>query len=197
MWITLTSGAAYDFTIRIAAPQMELGATASTFIPTTTAAVTRLADSPIKTGVSSLIGQTEGTLFAEIDLANWASGNRILALSDQTSSNSIVLQTGVSANTLRLISRQAGNLNVTISSSTISGTRFKLAAAYANDDFVFYVNGTQIGTDNSATVPACNFIAVGKIETTGNSNELSGSIAQAALFPTRLTNARLAEITTL
>jgi hypothetical protein len=64
----LTNGATYDFTIRIAAPQMELGANATTWVPTTTAAVTRIADAASKTGVSSLIGQTEGTMFVDLNL---------------------------------------------------------------------------------------------------------------------------------
>jgi hypothetical protein len=40
----LTSGVAYDFTIRIAAPQIEQGVGATSFVPTTSAAVTRNAD---------------------------------------------------------------------------------------------------------------------------------------------------------
>jgi len=55
IFMSLTIGATYDFTIRIAAPQMELGAYATTFIPTTTAAVTRLADAASKTGGINLL----------------------------------------------------------------------------------------------------------------------------------------------
>lgn len=44
-----------DFTIRVAAPQFELGGNASSFIPTSTVAVTRAADLISKTGIASMI----------------------------------------------------------------------------------------------------------------------------------------------
>ena len=46
----------------------------SSYIPTTTAAVTRNATSYIKSGVTSVIGSNEGTLFAEIAYFSGASG---------------------------------------------------------------------------------------------------------------------------
>ena len=89
----LTNGAAYDFTIRIAAPQMELGAYATTWVPTTTAAVTRMADTASKTGVSSLIGQTEGTIYWGGSVAGTATIiRRLLSLSDGTTNNAIYIQ---------------------------------------------------------------------------------------------------------
>jgi hypothetical protein len=59
--------------------QGEQASYSTSVIPTTTATVTRLADACSKTGISSLIGQTEGTLFVEAtDL--FASGTRTIAL---------------------------------------------------------------------------------------------------------------------
>jgi hypothetical protein len=51
--------------ISVTACQFEAGSYATSYIPTTSATVTRLADSCSKTGISSLIGQTEGTLYWE------------------------------------------------------------------------------------------------------------------------------------
>jgi hypothetical protein len=191
----LTIGAAYDFTIRIAAPQMELGAYASTFIPTTTAAVTRLADAASKTGVSSLIGQTEGTLFAEVNLGNFVTNAGVLTISDGTNNN-IVSITTFSSNRIRLLVRTGGSGQVAINSSTYTAGNFKIAVAYKASDFAFYVNGVQVAVQLSGIVPLCPNLYVG---TTGDGtvNPLSDGIIQAALFPTRLTNAQLAEITTL
>ena len=90
IFMSLTIGATYDFTIRIAAPQMELGAYATTFIPTTTAAVTRLADYARNTGASSLIGQTEGTMFVDAYFSVTAAG-RFLSINDGTTFNRILL----------------------------------------------------------------------------------------------------------
>jgi hypothetical protein len=52
-------------TLYIYHAQLEGGTYPTSIIPTTTAAVTRLADACSKTGISSLIGQTEGTLYWE------------------------------------------------------------------------------------------------------------------------------------
>jgi hypothetical protein len=189
----LTNGAAYDFTIRIAAPQMELGAYATTWVPTTTAAVTRIFDLASKTGVSSLIGQTEGTLFLDFESGandgvnntfsiNNGSVNRIIIR--KTSSNTIDTQVRVAAVTQALIATSAITVN----------TRYKCAVGYKENDIVFYVNGVQIGVDTSSTIPACSIIS----NDAGSSIEpMYRPINQAALFPTRLTNAQLAQLTTL
>jgi hypothetical protein len=68
--------------------------------------------------------------------------------------------------------------------------------AYASGDFAFYVNGNQIGTDSSGAVPACNNVALGKIETSASTNFLNDRILAGALYNTRLTNAELATLTT-
>ena len=70
--------------------------------------------------------------------------------------------------------------------------RFKIAFAYKQNDFAFYINGALIGTDTSGTVPACSQIGLYNY-----SQVQMLKYNQAALFPTRLTNAQLAELTTL
>jgi len=53
---SLSVGTAVDFTLRIGLPQLEQGATASSPIPTTSAAVTRTADSAVIDGTGILTG---------------------------------------------------------------------------------------------------------------------------------------------
>jgi hypothetical protein len=55
------SGSAYAY-----GAQFEEGSYPTSYIPTYGTSATRLADSCYKTGISSLIGQTEGTLFVEV-----------------------------------------------------------------------------------------------------------------------------------
>jgi hypothetical protein len=54
--LSITNSAAIDLTLRIGLPQLELGATASTPIPTTSAAVTRTADSAVIDGTGVITG---------------------------------------------------------------------------------------------------------------------------------------------
>jgi hypothetical protein len=189
----VTPGFAYDFTIRIAAPQMELGAYATTFIPTTTAAVTRIADVASKTSATALIGQTEGTLFAEVNLRNVIATTRGI-LEIRTSGTQ----------TIALLCFSNGDLGGYIINSTdqfvrsittVAGT-YKLALAYSASSTALYINGVLVGSQStSVNIPAPNAIQLGNYG--GAVNQLNDSITQAAIFKTRLTNAQLAAITTL
>jgi hypothetical protein len=191
-----TIGSAYDFTIRIAAPQMELGAYATTFIPTTTAAVTRLADSASKADVASLIGQSQGTLYAEVSMSNWESPNRLIAVSDGTTNNRIVILQST-ANRFRVLVTNGTVGQVDFSSGTLTNGNYKLALAYAENNFTLFINGIEAGNDLSGTVPACSDIYLGKSESSSPSQFIANPIAQAAIFPTRLSNEELALITTI
>jgi hypothetical protein len=178
--------------------QVEAGAYPTTYIPTTTAAVTRLADACSVTGVADLIGQAEGTLFLDfektnndntgtggyfrIDVNNGTTNNRILFGFDLNKVNATV----VSGTLVALIE----------TATTRTQERIKAAFAYKANDFVLYVNGVQIGTDTSGSVPTglANF-QWGVNQTTATTT--SGVINQQALFTSRLSNAELQALTTL
>jgi hypothetical protein len=189
------NGATYDYTIRIAAPQMELGAYATTFIPTTTAAVTRLADAASKTGVSSLIGQTEGTIFWEgVFNAGPVTG---FSLWGSNAQNSVVID--YASSTIQAYVNTSNVTRFNLTSGTISaGQVVKFAFAYKSGESVLYVNGTQIATSAAAFTFASTLQTI-NTDWSGFNYAVPQrkSITQAALFPTRLTNARLAEMTTI
>jgi hypothetical protein len=175
--------------------QLEAAAYASSYIPTTTAAVTRLADAASKTGVSSLIGQTEGTVYFDF-VYNFldTSVAQLFSISDETVSNRLFIGF-VFNNLLTAQVRNGGSTQAQIESSSLTvGNRYKAAVGYKQNDIVFYINGVQIGTDLSANIPACNRIA---FDNGAGSSNFTGTVNQAALFTRRLTNAELAAITTL
>ena len=179
--------------------QCELGATyASSIIPTYGTSVTRLADFCSKTGISSLIGQTEGTLFAEftIDADNTNNFNRVLAIGDGTTNNRIFIF-AQNTEVFRFYVANGGAAQVDIVSTTsILGGRHKVAFAYKANDFVAYVDGVQVGSDTSGTIPTCSNVYVGTHES-GSTQPLEGILNQALLFTTRLSNADLANLTAL
>ncbi len=192
----LTIGQTYDFTIRIAAPQMELGAYATTFIPTTTAAVTRLADLAIKTGVSSLIGQTEGTLFFEF--TGPTQSNVYFSLSSALGlSNTILVGINPSSQLNARIFASFPTVAVNVGTfAYTAGQSYKVAFAYNSTQCVLAVNGSLQTTGGFAGFPAGTLSRIG-IDNASGTQVLIGTHNQAALFPTRLTNAQLAAITTL
>ena len=179
--------------------QLEAGANATSYIPTTTASVTRNLDSISKTGISSLIGQTEGTLYANINFKNLEANNRVLAIGDGTTNNRIVILEGSVANTFRFLITTGGVLQSDISSSSFPIGNYKIAAAYKNNDVALYINGSQIGTDNLATIPVCSNLYLGIPEYSGIPTAffLNDSIKSAALWKTRLSNTELASLTTI
>jgi molybdopterin-binding protein len=179
--------------------QLETGSIATTYIPTTSGAVSRAADVISASGalVSGLIGQTEGTIYAEVDVRNWTASGRVLAISDGTSDARVVIQVGANRTLQAVVTAASGEVaNIATASGQVNGI-YKCAVAYASGDFAFYVNANQIGTDSSGAVPACNNVALGKIETSASTNFLNDRIRAAALYTTRLTDAQLAELTRL
>jgi hypothetical protein len=178
--------------------QIEEGAYASSYIPTLSTSVTVVGEAASKTGISSLIGQTEGTLFAEFEInaTNTDGLNRILSVTDGTTNNRVLIFTGTSE-TFRFIVTSAGSSIINyISSTSVLGGRHKVAFAYKASEYAAYVDGVQVPTDTSSLVPTTlNSVFVGCNETT--LAPIEGTISQALLFKTRLTNAQLAELTTL
>ena len=179
--------------------QVEQGAYPTSYIPTTSATVTRNADVISKTGISSLIGQTQGTIFAEIKVSKLlgAVSRYIFHVSDGTADNRIYVAFGNAAsNQIRGRIFFGGVLQCSINSSTITSTgTYKLALAYNNNDVVLYINGVQVGVDTSATIPACSRVDVG--ENYAGASQFSDGIAASAIWQTRLTNTQLAQLTTL
>ena len=171
---------------------------ATSYIPTLSTAVTRVAESASKTGISSLIGQTEGTLFVDFTINGLQDFGTPISVNDGTTSNYIWFT--IFSN---------GNLRVELNNGTVQsaityggavvGGRYKMAFGYKTNDFALYVNGAQIGTDNSGTTFSGTTLSRVDTDITDAAtySTASESINQALLFTTRLTNAQLAELTTL
>jgi hypothetical protein len=178
--------------------QGEVGPVATSTIPTTTTSATRNADVITLSGaVSGCIGQTEGTIYAEVDAVNWTNLGRIFVVSDGTTLNAISILFNTSNRFRLIIDTGGGSAQADISSSSLSNGVHKIAVAYANNDIAFFVDGVLVGTDTSATIPACSQIFLGKIGTSSSTNFMNDRIRAVALYSTRLTNAQLQALTTL
>jgi hypothetical protein len=177
--------------------QTETGSVATSYIPTTTASATRNADVISLSGaVSGCIGQTEGTMYAEVDARNFTFGARIFVISDGTQDNRIAFLFNSTNRIRALISFSVTSQFDANTSTGLSSGIYKLAVAYANNDFAFYVNGSQIATDNTGSVPACSQVFIGKTESTSTTNICNDRIRAVALYTTRLTNDQLQALTT-
>jgi len=183
-------------TVNVWGAQLETGSVATSYIPTTTGSVSRNADVITLSGaVSGCIGQTEGTIYAEVDVRNFPSPSRLIGLSDGTSNNRIIIIFNTS-NRIRLLATVSTASQVDINSSSQVAGIFKIAVGYALNDYAFYINGVQVGTDTIALVPACSSIFLGNAETGLAGSNINDRIRAAALYTTRLTNDQLAALTT-
>ena len=175
--------------------QLELGSYSTSYIPTVASTVTRNADVISKTGISSLIGQTEGTVFVDInvDLSYTQNDMKFINISDGTSTNWWFIGTNVS-NQIRFYYKTGATTYVSQLVTLTSG-RHKLAFAYKSNDYVAYVDGTQIYSLTSLVVGATSQIDLGN--GFGGGNISKQFINSAQLYKTRLTNTELQSLTTL
>ena len=170
--------------------QVEAGTFVSTYIPTTTATVTRLVDSALKTGISSLIGQTQGVLFWEGIVTQQTD---IIAINRGTV-NGVYITKG-SGNLYRCSIYNSSNI-ITLNDTTVRTTNTKIALAYKSGNSALFVNGVKVATSASSITFSG---ALSEIRL--NDNFLIASAPQSAnqinVYGTRLTDAQCIELTTL
>jgi hypothetical protein len=188
-WTNATNGTAYYWGLNLTKT-----AYLQSYIPTQNAAVTRVADAAYKTGISSLIGQTAGSVFAEGYVQDGQESMMFWIKADTGTYTDFIALIFNSSRVPELSVYTGGVIQAYITGTAVAEGYHKIAVGYANNDFVVYVDGVQIGTDTSGTVPTCSQFFIDQYTDGGIRNV---SKKQALLFKTRLTNAQLAELTTL
>ena len=191
----LSIGQSYDFTIRIAQPQMELGAYATTAILTTSATATRVADSFSRNNIytNGLITASGGTWFVELR------GNE--AYTRDASTNGLFLGSDSAGTTNSLVLRAASGLSRMSIAKYVGGaftqiyltttTTAKIAIKWNGSSADVFVNGTKEVSATAFTATALEFLAHA---TTG---DVPKFIQQMALYPTPLTDTQCQTLTTL
>jgi hypothetical protein len=179
--------------------QVEASPIATSYIPTTTASVTRNKDDISLTGASDLIGQSEGTLYVEVDWKE-ASGTYqfLLSLNDGTLSNRIVIYNTIGGSLFMFaaadgtILTQQGEL-----SSGYSGIQ-KIAFAYKSGDFELYRNGSSISSESDPADTLATLATLTDIDLGQFVNEIYQAnmhIRAVALYKERLSDAQCIALT--
>ena len=184
--------------IQIWGAENQDGVYPTSYIPTAGATATRVADSASKTGISSLIGQTEGTLFIKMAALADASGNRFISLSDGTLDNRVSIGYTVTSNQIQYFIKSGGVTQATDSSTISDVTDLRgIAVKYKENDFAVWVDGVEVLTDSSGVTFGAG-ILTNLVMTSGNAstNRFDGKIQELMLFPTALTDTQLAILTT-
>ena len=173
--------------------QLEVSSYATSLIPSNGASATRVADACSKTGISSLIGQTEGTIFIDVE-NNETEGACIISTNAGTGSGSHIY-IGQNNNNLALYIRDSFTYSVLESNIANIIGRKKIALAYGASFARIYMNGTQIYNSTSAVIPS----GLDRIEMNNFVSTDIGSVKfnEVVYFQTKLTNSELASLTIL
>ena len=169
--------------------QVEAGSYATSYIPTYGSAVTRGADDCENTSASSLIGQTEGTLFAEVYIDTTGDFRHIINAKD-TSNTERMLVYLRTTNRLRFQYPSSLYDDVTITSGW-----YKLAVSWNGSNISFFRNGTKLATKTNLS-KSVTFSEL----TLGNylsGDQLGNNMKQAISFTTALTDAECIALTTI
>ena len=175
--------------------QAEQGSYATSYIPTEGTTVTRAVDACSKTGISSLIGSTAGTVFFEgvYNTVN-TTNTRFVSLkgAGTTYQNLMIFQDNQDGNlNVQFVDASVTTtVNITWTHGLTNGQSFKVAIAYANNDVIVYQNGLSKGTDTSYTPLTFTDFYLQYTDTLGETET-----KQALLFKTRLSNSDLAALT--
>jgi len=182
--------------------QGEVGPVATSPIVTTTGSVTRNADVITLSGaVSGCIGQTEGTIYAEVDIKQLPALNARTFIDVGSSGNRVFMGfTSLASNTLRFqIDAGVGGIAcVDIRDVVANAGIVKVAVAYQSLNCALYVNGVQATNIQSniafSFTTALSALFLGS--TVSASAFVNDRIRAVALYTTRLTDSELAALTT-
>ena len=184
--------------------QAEKGTFATSYIPTTNSTVTRAADVAEITGTnfSSFYNSTEGTIYSEAVFAGLANASypRIYQFWDPASTeryHRLSINNATAPFTLNARTKNFSTQASFVSNAVTVGQVVKTAYAYKSGDFdvSFSVGASGATSDTLGSIPTgVNQVRLGARAQDGNYN-LTGHIKRFAFFAPRLTDSKLAELT--
>ena len=172
--------------------QVEALSYSTSYIPTSGSTVTRAADTCNNFGNSEVFNDSEGVLFA--DIAGLVNDNnfKAISISDSSTSDRITLSLYQSSLYAFIADGSVGQFNVSQAVSSISQFH-KVAIKYKTNDCAFWIDGFEVATDTSATMPTgLKELAFDKGD--GN-DDLYGKTKELGYYDTALTDLELETLT--
>ncbi len=134
--------------------QYEQKSYATSYIPTAGSTVTRAQETCTGAGSASTFNSTEGVLYAEIAALADDGITRRFSISDGTNNNRVLIGFS-SSNRFQFVVSDGGSVVVNQLITVSDITEFnKVAISYKLNDCVIWINGQEVGTDTSATMPS-------------------------------------------
>lgn len=172
--------------------QLEAASFASSYIPTTTAAVTRNAD-VLTYPASGNISDTQGTVYAEAEQSTLSGNRELVSISDGTTNERYSFYINVSgAARAETVDGGVQQSNVGTANIITVNTAFKAAHSYALNNFAISLNGGSVTTDLSGTLPTVTTIGIG---IAAGVNNRFGTLRNVRIWTSQLPDASLQALT--
>jgi hypothetical protein len=183
--------------VQIWGAQVEAGAFATSYIPTTASTVTRSADVASVATSQFPYSATEGSVIASVSVLSFSGNRTATNISDQfgfSERTQLRLNSSGQANTV--VSKAGVAVTTpTTSNSGTAGVVIKAGYALAANDLALVLNGGTVATNTSVALPGTVLnMKLGNQDGAGAEN-LNGWIRQITYIPRRLTNAELQQRT--
>ena len=181
--------------VYIAAPQMEAGAFATSYI---TGGATRAADTAVIGTLTPWFNAAEGAMLAEFDLTRSPppATQYAIAFDDGTASNMMALYVDSIAQCLGFITAGLVTQAQMLGASGIGGgTVVKAAMAYKINDAALAVNGAAAVADATVTIPTVTKFNIGN--RSDGARQFSGHIRKIRYWRVRRPNSDLQQITAI
>jgi hypothetical protein len=181
--------------VYVASAQLEIGDFPTSWIPTTTIAVTRAADIATMTGTdfSDWYVAATGTFVVEFDVLSIAAGTRGIVSADNNTANERIELYNSTADPKAIIV-DGGATQADLDGGTlVANTSAKLGLSYAANDAAACLNGGAVATDVTVTLPTPDRLRIG-VNQAGT--YLNGHVKSIKYYNVAKTDAELQSLTT-
>ena len=177
--------------------QLEQQSFATSYIPTSGSSVTRNADVCNNSGAAQDFDSTEGVLYVEIAALANDGTTRALSLSDGSSSDRVFINYSSTNNRLSCFGSTGSSTQFSMGSDITDATDFiKVALKYKLNDIALFINGSEVNTDTSATLPSADTFTSLQLDSGGGASDFYGKVREVRTYRTALTDSELTALTT-
>ena len=177
--------------------QLEAGAFPTSYIPTTTASVTRNVDNISSTDMSWYNTSAGSFYISALQGQTPTTSNVFVVANNNNTTNRVQLSATTNSRAATILRKDSGTQFAATSANNAiaSGSVHKVAYAYALADHAHYVDGVVTGTltDPTNLVPPTSITHL-YVGSNGSGGHINGHIAEIRYYNTRLTDTELEDI---
>ena len=188
--VGFNTGSVYAYGI-----QLEAGSYATSYIPTSGSAVTRVVDAASQTLPSSVFNSYPFSVFAEVDVVNITSGYAFSLLNKASSNQYFTIE--YYSNRWHMVARPSGSTVTRSSSEVLTKGTHKLVGVYTDTNLKLFLNGSLIvsGSNTQSFNSSIDSMLLGQLRISGDTGSRN-SVTQALLYNTELTDQEAITLTT-